>query len=53
MQEITQEMTVGDALRFLSPAQQVSLRPWAEEFGIQLREFHIGHIKTYENLLCA
>ena len=50
MQEISQEMTVRDALRFLSPGQQISLRPWAEEFGIQLREFHIGHIKTYENL---
>jgi hypothetical protein len=50
MQEITQEMTVRDALSFLSPAQQINLRFWAEEFGIQLREFHIGHIKTYENL---
>lgn len=50
MQEITQEMTVKEVLPFLSPAQQINLRPWAEEFGIQLREFHIGHIKTYENL---
>jgi len=50
MQKITQEMTVRDALPFLSPAQQINLRPWAEEFGIQLREFHIGHTKTYENL---
>jgi hypothetical protein len=50
MQQITQEMTVRDALPFLSPAQQINLRPWAEEFSIQLREFHIGHIKTYENL---
>ena len=50
MQETTQEMTVRDALRFLSPAQKLNLQPWAGEFGIQLREFHIGHIKTYENL---
>lgn len=50
MQEITREMTVRDALSFLSPAQQINLRFWAEEFGIQLREFHIGHIKTYESL---
>lgn len=50
MQQITQEMTVRDALPFLSPAQQINLRPWAEEFGIPLREFHIGHIKTYENV---
>ena len=50
MQEITQEMTVRDALSFLSPAQRINLQPWADEFGIQLREFHIGHIKTYEDL---
>src|SRR6185312_13962931 len=50
MQELTQEMTVRDALPFLSPAQQLNLQPWADEFGIQLREFHIGQIKTYENL---
>ncbi len=50
MQKITQEMTVRDALPFLSLAQQINLRPWAEEFAIQLREFHMGHIKTYENL---
>lgn len=50
MQEITQEMTVRDALPFLSPTQQINLRPWAEEFGIQLREFHMGHIKAYEGI---
>lgn len=50
MQEITHEMTVRDALPFLSVVQQINLRPWAEEFGIQLREFHIGHIRTYEDL---
>jgi len=38
------------ALPFLSPAQQINLRPWAEEFGIQLLEFHMGHIRTYEDL---
>ncbi len=47
-------MTVRDALPFLSPAQQINLGPWAEEFCIHLREFHMGHIKTYENLrLCV
>lgn len=50
MKEIKQEMTVRDVLPFLSPAQQISLRSWAEEFGIQLHEFHMGHVKTYENL---
>ena len=50
MREITQEMTVMDTFPFLSVAQQINLRPWAEEFGIQLREFHMGHIRTYEDL---
>lgn len=50
MQEITREMTVREVLPLLSPAQQFSLRPWAEEFGIQLCEIHLGHIRTYENL---
>lgn len=50
MQEITPEMTVRDAMPFLSPAQRINLQPWADEFGIELREFHIGHIKTYEHL---
>jgi hypothetical protein len=50
MQEVTLEMTVRDVLPFLSPAQQINLRPWAEEFSIQLREFHMGHIRTYEGL---
>ncbi|MBS1805470.1 MAG: hypothetical protein JST28_19075 [Acidobacteria bacterium] len=43
-------MTVRDALPLLSPAQQINLQPWADEFGILLREFHMGHIKTYEDL---
>ena len=50
MPEITEDMTVRDALPFLSPAQRINLQPWADEFGIELREFHIGHIKTYEDL---
>jgi predicted nuclease with TOPRIM domain len=50
MREITQEMRLSDALPFLSLAQQINLRPCAEKFGIQLREFHLGHIKTYEDL---
>lgn len=50
MPEITEDMTVRDALPFLSPAQRINLQPLADEFGIELREFHIGHIKTYEDL---
>jgi len=49
MERITGEMTIGEALRFCSPAQQMNLRHWAESFGLKLCEFHIGHIKTYES----
>jgi hypothetical protein len=49
MDRITGEMTVREALRFCSPAQQMNLRHWAESFGLKLCEFHIGHIKTYES----
>ena len=48
MEEITAEMRVRDALPLLSPAEQVSLQYWAAEFGMPLREFHLGHIRTYE-----
>jgi hypothetical protein len=41
MEGINQEMTVRDALSFLSPAQQINLQFWAKEFGIPLREFHM------------
>lgn len=44
----TAEMTVKEALQFLSPAEQISLQHWAAEFGVPLREFHLGHIRTYE-----
>jgi len=49
MEGIRQEMTVRDAFSFLSPAQQINLQFWAKEFGIPLREFHLGHIRTYES----
>lgn len=48
MQGINAEMRVRDTLPLLSPAEQVSLQYWAAEFGIPLREFHLGHIRTYE-----
>ena len=48
MGEITAEMRVRDALPLVSPAEQISLQYWAAEFGIPLREFHLGHIRTYE-----
>lgn len=50
MRQITREMTVKEALPFVSPTQRINLRPWAEEFGIQLRQFHVGHIKTFKSL---
>jgi hypothetical protein len=49
MQGISGEMTVREALPFLSPAQQMTLQLWAKEFGIPLREFHLGHILTYKS----
>jgi hypothetical protein len=49
MEGIRREMTVRDTLSFLSPAQQINLQFWAEEFAIPLREFHLGHIRTYES----
>lgn len=30
------------------PMQKINLLHWAAEFGILLREFHLGHIRTYE-----
>ena len=49
MHGIDPEMTVQEALQFCSPAQQVNLKYWAESFRVKLCEFHIGHIKTYED----
>lgn len=49
MNGINGEMTVKEALQFCSPDQQINLAHWAESFGLKLREFHIGHIKTYES----
>lgn len=48
MGDIREDMTVREALSFLPPAQRANLQFWAEEFGIALREFHLGHIRTYE-----
>lgn len=49
MKVLDGSMTVRDALAFCSPAQRKNLARWAEKSVIMLREFHIGHIKTYEN----
>jgi hypothetical protein len=46
---VNAEMTFREALPLLSPAQRINLQHWAAEFGIPLREFHMGHIKTYES----
>ena len=48
MKAVDGEMTVKDALQFCTPAQRDNLIQWSERFAIKLREFHIGHIKTYE-----
>jgi hypothetical protein len=49
MRVLDGNMTVKDALEFCSPAQQRNLSRWSEKFAVKLREFHIGHIRTYEN----
>lgn len=41
-------MTVREALQLCAPAQRANLTQWSERFDIKLRDFHIGHIKTYE-----
>ncbi len=48
MKVLDGKMTVKDALEFCSPAQRKHLSHWSEKFGVTLREFHIGHVKTYE-----
>jgi hypothetical protein len=42
------EMTVKEALELCTPVQRTNLALWSERFDIKLREFHIGHVKTYE-----
>jgi hypothetical protein len=42
------DMTVREALPLCTPAQQKKLTHWSERFAVALREFHLGHIKTYE-----
>ena len=32
----------------LAPRSGEHLSHWSEKFGVTLREFHIGHVKTYE-----
>jgi hypothetical protein len=49
MKVLDGKMTVKDALEFCSPAQRSHLSHWADKFGVTLREFHIGHIRTYES----
>jgi hypothetical protein len=49
MERISAEMTVREALPLLSPAQQINLQYWLAEFSIPLREFNLGHIRTYES----
>jgi hypothetical protein len=48
MDAINGEMTVREARQFCSPVEQADLARWADWFGIQLREFHLGHIRTYQ-----
>jgi hypothetical protein len=42
------EMTVRDAFEYCTPAQRKNLAHWADKYRLKLREFQLGHIRTYE-----
>jgi len=48
MKAVDGNMTVKDALEYCSPGQRRHLLRWSERFTVKLRDFHIGHIRTYE-----
>jgi hypothetical protein len=48
MPEILATMTVKEAAEYLAEPGRTDLRRWGETFGIPLKEFHTGHIRTYQ-----
>ncbi len=48
MPEILTTMTVKEAAEYLAEPSRADLRRWGETFGIPLKEFHTGHIRTYQ-----
>jgi hypothetical protein len=48
MPEILATMTVKEAAEYLAETNRTDLRRWGETFGIPLKEFHTGHIRTYQ-----
>jgi len=48
MKDVDGNMTVKDALEYCSSAQRRNLLRWSDRFPVKLRDFHIGHIRTYE-----
>ena len=49
MSKIHSTMTVKEAAEHLSEFSRVRLQRWGDTFGIPLKEFHIGHIRTYQS----
>ena len=49
MFKINSMMTVKEAAENLGEFSRTRLRRWGETFGIPLKEFHIGHIRTYQS----
>jgi hypothetical protein len=48
MPGILTTMTVKEAAEYLAEHSRADLRRWGETFGIPLKEFHTGHIRTYQ-----
>src|ERR1700744_5956671 len=48
MPRILPTMTVKEAAEYLGEPSRSHLRRWGETFGISLKEFHAGHLRTYQ-----
>jgi hypothetical protein len=46
--EIIGTMTIKEAAATWQDPRREHLRHWAEAFGVQLRDLHLGHIRTYQ-----
>lgn len=48
MSKILATMTVKEAAEHLGEPGRTYLQRWGETFGIPLKEFHVGHVRTYQ-----
>ncbi len=46
--EIIGTMTIREAAAIWQDPRGEQLRHWAEAFGVQLRDLHLGHIRSYQ-----